>query len=204
MTVTVAAGIPGLELEVGDHVCAFYRGADGRDAILLPFLREGLLAGDKCVAVLDDADPQEVLDHLTEMVDVEASLERHQIEVLTSSESYLRGGRFSRPDMIAFWASSVGESLGDGGFAFARSLGEMTWALRDLPGVDDLVAYEAELNEFLPRYPQVILCLYDLDRFEGRIVVDLLRTHPKIYMCGTVLDNPYYMDPADFLAARPR
>ena len=204
MGVSVAAGIPGLDLQVGDHVCAFYRGPQGRDEILIPFLREGLLAGDKCIAVLDEADPQEVLGHLTAIVDVESSLRRRQIDVLTSAESYLRGGAFSTPDMLAFWSTSVGRSLGDDGYAFARSLGEMTWALKDLPGVDNLVAYEAELNDFLPRYPQVILCLYDLDRFDGRIVVDLLRTHPKIVMCGTVIDNPYYVEPADFLASRKR
>ena len=42
----------------------------------------------------------------------------------------------------------------------------MTWSLRDAPGVDQLVGYEARLNEFMPRYPQIILCLYDLLRFD--------------------------------------
>lgn len=204
MATDIAAGIPGLALQAGDHVCAFYRGPEGRDEILLPFLREGLIAGDKCLAVLDEADPDEVLRRLAADVEVTVPPGSDQIEVLTSSESYLRGGAFSLPEMLAFWSVRVGSSLGPQGYSFARSLGEMTWALRDLPGVEDLVAYEAELNDFLPRYPQVILCLYDLDRFDGGMVVDLLRTHPKIVMCGTVIDNPYYTEPAAFLATRRR
>ena len=59
-----------------------------------------------------------------------------------------------------------------------------------------------ELNTFLPQYPQVIVCLYDLDQFDGRVVVDLLRTHPKILLCGTLLDNPYYLEPHEFLASQ--
>ena len=39
--------------------------------------------------------------------------------------------------------------------------------------------YESKLNRFLPRYPQVILCLYELDRFSGEVLVDVLKTHPR-------------------------
>ena len=34
-----------LNLQAGDHVCGFYYGDEERDAMLLPFLRDGLLAG---------------------------------------------------------------------------------------------------------------------------------------------------------------
>lgn len=80
----------------------------------------------------------------------------------------------------------------------------MTWALRDLPGVAQLVAYEGKLNAFLPRYPQVILCLYDLEKFsDGQVLIDLLRTHPKVLLGGQVLENPWYVEPAEYLQGRP-
>lgn len=80
----------------------------------------------------------------------------------------------------------------------------MTWALQDLPGVEQLLAYEARLNEFLPRYPQVILCLYDLEQFSnGQILLDLLRTHPKVLLSGQLLDNPWYTRPDEYLALHP-
>jgi hypothetical protein len=90
----------------------------------------------------------------------------------------------------------------EGGFTFTRAAGEMTWALKQMPGVDELVGYEARLNRFLPRYPQVILCLYELDRFSGEVLVDVLKTHPKVLLGGMVLDNPYYLEPDEFLATR--
>jgi hypothetical protein len=103
--------------------------------------------------------------------------------------------------MLDFWDRSVGGAIADG-YGFARAVGEMTWALRQLPGVEELVGYEAQLNEFLPRYPQVILCLYALDSFSGELLVDVLKTHPKVLLAGMVLDNPYYLEPAEFLASR--
>jgi hypothetical protein len=64
------------------------------------------------------------------------------------------------------------------------------------------MTYEAELNRFVPNYPQVILCLYDLDSFSGQILIDILKTHPRVLMGGTVLENLHYMEPEEFLASR--
>jgi hypothetical protein len=54
----------------------------------------------------------------------------------------------------------------------------------------------------MPRYHQVILCLYDIDRFGGGIVVDMLKTHPRVLLGGAVLENPFYLSPDEFLATR--
>jgi hypothetical protein len=48
----------------------------------------------------------------------------------------------------------------------------------------------------------VILCLYELDQFSGEVLVDVLKTHPKVLLGGMVLDNPYYLEPDEFLATR--
>jgi hypothetical protein len=195
-------GIPGLRLTPGDHVCAFYRGLRDRDEILIPYLRAGLRAGDKCICIVDATDPEAVIGVLGDQSDVGPCLASHQLMVNCSTETYMRGGRFSTGEMLAFWHESVGAAVGTEGFSFARSVGEMTWALRDMPGVDELIEYESELNRFLPLYPQVILCLYDLDRFSGEVLVDVLATHPKLLVGGTILDNPYHLEPDEFLATR--
>ena len=196
---TIPSGLPGVTLHSGDHICAFYRGSDGRDETLLPFLRAGVEAGDLCTVVLDQVEPADLLDQLTEG-DGQAPVEG--LDLLRSCDAYLSDGGFDRDAMIKFWESSLSRGLADGRHRFARSCGEMTWSLQPLPGVDSLVEYESELNRFLPRYPQVIMCLYDLDLFDGQVIVDLLRTHPKLLLCGSLLDNPYYLEPDEFLATR--
>jgi hypothetical protein len=202
MTESIELGIPGLSLDMGDHVCAFFRGADERDTLLEAYLGAGLQSGDKCVCVLDGSHGSEaraLLDALETRRP--SSSEDDQLDVRLSRDTYLRGGRFSTSAMLAFWEETIGSAIA-GGYRFSRAVGEMTWALRQMPGVDELVGYEAELNYFLPRYPQVVLCLYDLERFDGEILVDILKTHPLVLVGGMVLENPYYLEPAEFLAAR--
>ena len=201
MTESIALGLNGLSIAAGTHICAFFRGLPERDEIMLPFLREGLRAGDKCTCIIDDE-----LDAVRAAFEVEpgAAAAARQLDIRSSKEAYLRRGAFSTQDMLDFWDESVGAALNEQGFPFARSAGETTWTLRELPDLDDFLTYEAELNRFLPRYPQVIMCLYDLDRFGGQILVDILKTHPKVLMGSTVLENLYYLEPDEFLASRGR
>lgn len=201
LTESISIGLPGVQLAPGDHVCAFYPSVRERDEILIPYLSQGLEVGDKCIAVVDSGGPESVLAALGAEVDLAPCLRRHQLDVQRSEETYLRGGGFSTEAMLDFWDLSIGGAMA-GGFGFARAVGEMTWALRQLPGVEELVGYEARLNKFLPRYPQVVLCLYALDSFSGEVLVDVLKTHPKVLIGGMVLDNPYYLEPDEFLAKR--
>jgi len=201
-TIPLALDRPGVAIEQGDHICAFYRGRGQRDDVLLPFLRDGLVNGDKCIAVMDDPDVEQVTNPLSLVVDIETRLLTGQLELLSSDTAYFPEGGFSADRMLEFWECNVGRAVGPGGFSFVRSVGEMTWALRDIPGVDQLVGYEARLNRFVRRYPQVLLCLYDLERFtDGWIVLEILKTHAKVLMSGQVLDNPWYVQPEDDLLA---
>lgn len=201
----VEMGVAGVRLEPGDHVCAFYRGTGGRDEILLPFLRSGVERHDKCIAVLDETDGDAVRATLRDdpgLATSDDSLEE-VLELWSSSDTYLSDGRFSTDAMLGFWTDHIVASLQEPGrYDFVRCLGEMTWALRQMPGVEELVGYESELNRLMPESPKVIVCLYDIDRFDGQVVVDLLHTHPKILLCGTLMANPYYLEPDEFRAHR--
>ena len=162
-------GLPELELEPGDHVCAIYRGVPERDDVLTPYIRAGIDAGDKCLAVVDATEPESLLQSLSHGIDVESCVASTQLEVFSSDDTYLRTGSFASDEMLGFWDAYVGAVVRDDRFSFVRIAGEATWALRDPPTVDELMRYESELNRFAGRYPQAVLCLYDLDRFGAGI-----------------------------------
>jgi len=199
MTESIALGLNGLSIPPGTHICAFFRGIPERDEIMVPFLLEGLRSGDKCTCIIDDG-----LDAVRVALGghLGASAVAHQLDIQPSKAAYLRRGTFSTQDMLDFWDESVGAALNDQGFPFARSAGETTWTLSELPDLNDFLIYDSERNRFLPRYPQVIMCLYDLDRFGGQILVDILKTPPTVLIGSTVLGNLYYLEPDEFLASR--
>lgn len=167
MTTSLAMGLPGVEFAPGDHICAFYRGPLQRDELLLPYLREGLRAGDKCICVTDDPAAGESVRALTAGAG--------QLQAMDSGHTYLAGGYFAIDRMLDFWDAAIGAAVLREGFGFVRAVGEMTWALRDLPGVELLLAYEARLNGFLHRYPQVLLadCEADWESLRASVMREL-------------------------------
>ena len=199
MADTVEMGVPGMRLDPGDHVCAFYFGTDERDKVLIPFLQAGLQAGEKCIAVVDHPEPAEIIVRLR--VDAEEYAASRQLEVKKPAETYLRTGSFSAAEMIEYFEELVSAAVEDG-YPFARVAGEAGWILEGPPGAEEFIDYEAQLNDFAPRYPQVIMCLYDLDRFGGGMIVDVLKTHKKVLLGGLVLDNPHHLSLDEFRASK--
>ena len=128
-------GAPGVTITPGDHICAFYRGRGQRDAVLVPFLREGILAGDKTICVMDDPDTEPVVGPLSAELDVERSMRTGQFELLDSDHAYLPGGCFAVQRMLDFWEQGFHPAEAEQGYASCGPCGEMTWALRALPGV---------------------------------------------------------------------
>jgi DcmR-like sensory protein len=141
-----------------------------------------------------------VLHKLDASLHVESHVASGHLDVRPSSEVYLRGGRFSMTDMVAFYEQYLTVATADGGTA--RVAGEGAWAVEGYPGVEHLIDYEIELNRMVRRHRQMILCLYDLEALGGALVVDLLRTHPKIVLAGMPIENPNYLTPEEFSTAR--
>jgi hypothetical protein len=70
---------------------------------------------------------------------------------------------------------------------------------RSCLGFDDLVEYETRLNYIWPLYRDAVICVYDLGKFGGHIVIDVLRTHPMVLIGGIIQENPFFQPPDEFL-----
>ena len=112
-------------------MCVFCRGGE-RDELLVPFLADGLSAGDRCLAVVDTGEPEELLDALgTGGGDHQAD----QLTVLASRDVYLTDRGFDMEGMLDFYGAELrGVAEGRSGYDCIRTAGEMTWHCVTSPG----------------------------------------------------------------------
>ena len=197
MTGTVPSGIGEISLLPGNHICAFYRGDADRDRLLSGYMGAGLAAGDKCICVVDSELTARRLQSLSRSGARPGDAGR-QLGIYLPEATYLAGGEFTTSHMLTFSTEGMMEAELEG-YSFFRLAGEMSWALRDAPGVENLVGYESELNRVTSSYPVVVLCLYDLDLFSGEVVINVVKTHPQVLVRGVLVENPYYLAPDEFL-----
>ena len=81
----------------------------------------------------------------------------------------------------------------------ARVSGEMSWALKGIPGSERLMEYEALVNEVFLTHPITAICQYDANQFSGEEILNVLNVHPIMVVHGQIVQNPYYMKHEDLL-----
>lgn len=175
----------GLGLLPGDHVCGFYSGSAARDELTAAWVTEGARSGQKCVCFIEGSAL------LREQFETRIPGQLRHVEFCDVDDAYLANGSFSKQTMLTRLNDSVAAAW-EAGYQDIRLLGDMSWVIR--PGVDteEVFAYEAEVNALSPRQRATFVCLYDLDRFDGALVVEVVRTHSKVLLNGLAIDNPYF------------
>jgi hypothetical protein len=195
-----AVNLAGSELTCSCHACAFFASDEEEQAVLAPFMRDGLAANDWFVQIINDDHRDERIRQLKGRgIDVENATSRGQLQMRPWEEAYLKGGKgFDQNAMLEL----IQEVLKEGrknGFGMTRLWANMEWALEDLPGVEEIVEYETRLNHVLPQYDDVVVCTYDLNKFSAATIMDILRTHPQVIVGGVLQHNPFFVPPDQFL-----
>lgn len=187
-----AADIPDLGFQAGDHVCAFYSGGSASlQDVAVDFVSRGLHAGDKCVCFIDT--PSLVRDQIP----AELMPRNDTLQFFTEDEGYLSEGYFVKDAFIRNLETMVTGVLSDG-YDRVWLVGNASVVARNSVDMKTWFTAESEMSELAPRYPQIIMCLYDLDLFDGEIVMYVLKTHPRIFVNGMIITNPYYIPARQF------
>lgn len=125
--------------------------------------------------------------------------EHDNLQVTEPENGHLRNGRYSPDDLFVRLDDWVGRTLVSGAAPFGRTAGDMSWAsqLMSPTLLPELIGEEIAVTSWLREYPLVVLCLYDLELFGGDLIIPMVKAHPKVWMAGTLVENPYYLRSAE-------
>jgi hypothetical protein len=118
--------------------------------------------------------------------------------VKTWNDAHLRGGTFDQDRMMSDLDTLIRTHAATGEPTM-RLVGQMGWIFSSPPGIEQLVAYEASVNEVLNRGKTPTVCVYDVRRLSGSMMMDLLRAHPLTVMNGVLHENPFYTPAEEML-----
>jgi MEDS: MEthanogen/methylotroph, DcmR Sensory domain len=189
----------GSQLGATRHVCAFFNSEEEEYRVLLPFIKDGFRRGDKAVHVVN---PDQRHDHLHRLVeagiDIAGAQQSGQFELRTNTEAYLRDGHFDKDRMLEVF-EELASGNARGGFPLSRIVCRMDWVVDQGSHVDDVVEFEARVNDVWSRHGDAVICTYYLNKFGGDTIIDILRTHPMVLIGGILHQNPFFVPPSQFL-----
>ena len=184
-TTLSAIRLAGDELRDHRHVCALVEGPAETDALLVPFIVDGLERGERVVNVVDPEVRASSIESLSATgVDVAAAMKSRQLEVLSWADVYMRGGRFDRSAQLGYLRRVVVETQ-ELGYPLTRYIGSTEWAV-EAQTVKDLLLYEASVENAVRRLPDVFVCTYNLAHHSARTIADVLDIHGVAIVGGAL------------------
>lgn len=188
----------GSHLDGPGHVCAFFDSRAEEYDVLAPFYSEGLAAGEEVITVVG-ADRTADHRHRLELhgINVAKAEEAGRLHVIPADDWYLRGGPFGAQRMYTLVQEALADLQKQG--RRARGAGVMDWAVDGRTDTRELLAYESRVNFLIEKYDATLLCVYDINHVSGRMLMELLGTHPYVIHGRTLRRNPYYTPAMDRL-----
>ncbi|MBB4802596.1 hypothetical protein HNP37_002671 [Flavobacterium nitrogenifigens] len=182
------------------HICGFFDSREQQYEVIIPYILEGLETNDKVINILEGSRHGEHCRCLAENgISIAEKLSTGQLEVLASENTYIKDGEFAAEKMYKMLEQTL-LSASRAGYESVRACGDMVWALKNLPGTDELLEYEASLNLLTPQHSCSLICMYDINSFSESTIRDILLTHPYIIKDGKISKNSLYVEPHQLIS----
>lgn len=160
-----------------DHLCWVYRRDSAWHDAAVPFLRDGIVGGDRLLYAADK-DEEALLDDLAGLPERDALLDAGQLEVRPLAEAYAAlDGRFDIGAQVATFEQMSLAALADG-YRSLRLAADLTALVASDDAVHRVVSYELLVDAMGARRPWTALCGYDLDRIGAPAARAMCFVHP--------------------------
>ena len=164
---------PGPAAGRGSHLCGLYSTEEGQVGQAVAFLAEGLQPGTVTFLLGRQESRERILDALAQQ---HPTLGREIAEGRLVQSGYAS----SAAEQLRWWESRLEEAL-RGGATRLRAIGD-AGAFVEAASAEELARYESSWDtHFAQRYPVVAMCQYDVRRFSGLAVLDVLKAHPDCF-----------------------
>ncbi|MGH8637047.1 MAG: MEDS domain-containing protein, partial [Burkholderiales bacterium] len=166
------------DMRWGTHFCYFYETPADLLAVLVPFFKAGLDAGELCLWVLFDLDEQTALAGLRAAApDVDRYRADGALTIIPYDDWYLTEGRFDRGLAIRRARDAVALAS-SGKYQGLRANGVGSWlADADEATHREFARYEAELGDVLRGKRVIAACAFRIGESRAADIFDVARAH---------------------------
>jgi excisionase family DNA binding protein len=170
---TVSVG--GAPIPLRTHLAPIFSTDLGGLRLSVPFLAEGLAAGQPCFLAATGAVLQRYVNALSQepTLDLDAATRRGRWTIVGWPGATVA-------DAIANWENLFGKALA-GGPTILRIVGEMACERSMFSSDTEMLVYEEAYEVMVRRYPAVTLCQYDAREFNGEVILRVLKAHPDMF-----------------------
>ncbi len=186
----------GQRLDVGAHVCAMHDDPDGVLRTLGSVFRAGLDRKERCAYVASEEAADKVRRIMQDAgVDVTGAESGRDLMFLTERDTLLKDGDKFDPDYTLETIKGLFQETLEAGYTGLRFSVDIPWLIRNVPGGERVMEFEAKADEVInvPGVPLLALCQYQLREVDPEDTMEILERHPLTLIGGRVHVNEGYV-----------
>lgn len=196
----ISLGFTKQQFEPGVHICQIFNDDDERHDALVNYIISGLQTGEN-TACFSEKETETTLSEFFERngITYKEVVKSGEFTLSKTAEVYFEGGTFEPERMLNLLKEFYGNSINENRSG-ARVIGEMLPEIDHIQGGSRLMEYESKVSMLLRKYPINAVCQYDARSFDGSTILDILKVHPYMIVRGSVVNNPFFIQPEEYLA----
>jgi hypothetical protein len=198
----ITLGFTNQKFEQGAHICQIFSEDLERHEILTNFIISGLNDGENTACFSENETENTLADFFLEKGYTYKEVQNAgNFSLSKTGEVYFENDEFEPGKMLSllkeFYLTANKQNRSG-----ARVIGEMTSQIQDVKGGSLLLEYECKVSMLLKEFPVTAVCQYDARKFDGSTIMDVLKVHPYMIVKGSIVSNPFYITPEDYLSGQ--
>ncbi len=184
----------------GSHIACLYQNEEERDHFLSGFMCRGLKDDDYLLYGISGSQVDDFKKHLVKSCP-EFRLhiqDPDRINILRADEIFSSEGSFSTIGLDSTLKGLYSRQHADY-HRNLRMVTEMSWLLDSSHPLEEMEAFEEELNTVVPRRSMVSVCLFNVNHFSREMILKALATHPFTISRGIMSRSSYYEPPTHYM-----
>ena len=196
---SISLGFTEQSFPAGVHICQVFNDNAEREETLLKFLLSGVQGGERVSCFSEKVGNDFLSDYFgSHEIDYANLEETGAFTLAPTRDAYFAENRFDPDRMVNVLRKYHHESVQQG-YPAARVIGEMSPEVQHVSGGSRLTEYESKINLLLKTHPVTAMCQYDARDFDGATIMDILKVHPYMVVRGSVVHNPFFIPPEEYL-----
>jgi len=190
-----------LGLRSGDHVCCLYENEQQRAEVIIPFISQGIAAGERVLYLGEPGSMAALRGELDPLLAGTGTATNDPLVVISRDRMGISRKHFE-PEMVLNLLEREIRRAASAGYRSLRVVSEMSWILEAVSSATLLIEYESRLDEFLQLNPVSTICLYDRKHFDADLLMGALHCHPLVMVDNEALRNVYYVPSEELLSPK--
>jgi hypothetical protein len=196
----ISLGFTSQQFEPGIHICQIFHDDEERHESLVNFIVSGLKSGENTACFSMKEREKTLSEFFAENgIEYKEAEQSGEFSLSNSEEVYFKGNCFEPDRMLRLLKQFYKKSKKQNKTG-ARVIGEMSPMVEKIKGGSRLLEYESKVSILLRKCPVNAVCQYDSRAFDGSTIMDILKVHPYVIIRGSVVHNPFYIEPEEYLA----